>query len=124
MCIDVLATWISVYHVYVPAPWSPEDDIRFPGITDGWELIYGHWELNLGFLEEQLMHFQLSSLPSLYRSLMTMEGSVKSVDTQIIRKGKPDLNFYKILIQYKGHRIVKEWMVIPENWYLFGKEVI
>lgn len=92
MCIDVLAAWISVYHVCVPAPRRPEDYIRFSGITDGWELIYGHWELNLGFLEEQLMLFQLSSLPSLYRSLMTMEGSVKSVGTDY-QKGQTRSEF-------------------------------
>lgn len=51
----VLPTCVPVYRVHVYCPGRSEEGIRSlgTGITDGFTLSSGCWELNLGSLEEQ-----------------------------------------------------------------------
>ena len=57
---------MSVHHVFAaPTEARRGHQILWSGIMDGCELLYGCWELNLGFLEEQpvLLISELSLQP-------------------------------------------------------------
>lgn len=47
-------------------PWRSEKDTRFPGtrVTNGCDLPYGYWYLNLGPLKEQPVYLSWSNFPS------------------------------------------------------------
>ena len=65
--MSVLPACVSVYHMHAWCSWRPEEDIRSPvsGVMDGCDLPCRHWELNLGFLQEQgvLLTVEASLLP-------------------------------------------------------------
>jgi hypothetical protein len=55
---------MPVHHMHGWCPQRPEEDVRSPmGVTDGYELLSGWWELNTGPLEEQ--NVLLTAEPSL-----------------------------------------------------------
>jgi hypothetical protein len=55
MCMGVLSACLSLYYMYTYCLWKPEEGIGSSrtGVTDGYELPCGSWELNPGSLEEQ-----------------------------------------------------------------------
>jgi hypothetical protein len=59
MCMDVLSTCMTVYHLYAWSTWRPEEDTRCPvtKVMDICETQSESWELNLGSREQLVLFF-------------------------------------------------------------------